>query len=196
MVPACPIILRHFVAGTTPNETDGTQYRYKKCVLSYDSCPILHPPRYDFRPCRGTPITPKRGTMSHPTVSCPPKQSRYCDITKCCRHPLRKIKDRQPLTKSKLTRSCAGTNPGATEYTQFATGMPLEDTGRCKRIALEDTGKCKRVALEHHKWLQSCKKTAKCAPPRPPLTPFISRPYHESPRTRPYPLLDLNGEHP
>ena len=85
MVPACPIKLRHFVAGPTPNETNRTHFRYNTCVSSYDEC--------------------------------------------------------QPLTKAKLTRSCAGPNPGAITYIQFTTD-----------IALEETGRCKRLALEHHKW--------------------------------------------
>ncbi len=52
MVPVCPIKPRHFVAGTAPNETNGTHYRYKTCVLSYDECPICTLSRYDCCPCR------------------------------------------------------------------------------------------------------------------------------------------------
>ena len=35
-------------------------------------------------------------------------------------------------TKAKLTRSCASPNPGAITYTQFATGIPPEETGDAK----------------------------------------------------------------
>ena len=41
------------------------------------------------------------------------------------------------LAKAKLTRSCAGPNPGAITYPQFATDITLEETGRCKKLALE-----------------------------------------------------------
>ena len=42
-----------------------------------------------------------------------------------------------PLTKAKLTRSCAGPNPGAITYTPFTTDIALEETERCKTLALE-----------------------------------------------------------
>ena len=41
MAPVCPIKPRHFVAGPTPNETDGTHCRYKQCVFSYASVPSV-----------------------------------------------------------------------------------------------------------------------------------------------------------
>ena len=43
MVQACPIRLRHFVAGPTPNETNETTSRYKTCVFSYDECLMWSP---------------------------------------------------------------------------------------------------------------------------------------------------------
>ena len=103
MVPACPIKPRHFVAGPTLNETNGTHCRYKNAFAAYDEC--------------------------------------------------------QPLTKAKLTRSCAGPNPGAITYTQFTTD-----------IALEETGRCKRLALEHHKWHRRWTSEARNvgSHPRPP----------------------------
>ena len=52
MVPVCPIKPRHFVAGPASNETNGTHYRYKTCVLSYDEYPICTLYRYDVCPCR------------------------------------------------------------------------------------------------------------------------------------------------
>ena len=49
---------------------------------------------------------------------------------KCHRHQLRKRKNRElcvsPLTKAKLTRSCAGPNPGAITYIQFTTDIALK----------------------------------------------------------------------
>ena len=74
---------------------------------------------------------------------------------KCHRHQLRKRKTREScvssLTKAKLTCSCAGPNPGAITYTQFATD-----------IALEETERCKRLALEHHKWHRMRTSEAQC----------------------------------
>ena len=79
---------------------------------------------------------------------------------KCHRHQLRK---RElcviPLTKAKLTRSCAGPNPSAITYIQFTTG-----------IALEETERCKGLALEHHKLAQNADLRGRNvgSHPRPP----------------------------
>ena len=76
-------------------------------------------------------------------------------IQKC----VRSYDECQPLTKAKLTRSCAGPNPGAITHTQFTTD-----------IALEETGRCKRLALEHHKWHRRWTSEARNvgSHPRPP----------------------------
>ena len=64
-----------------------------------------------------------------------------------------------PLTKAKLTRSCAGPNPGAIIYTRFTTD-----------IALEETERCKRLVLEHHKWhrIRTSEARNVGSQPRPP----------------------------
>ena len=74
----CPIKPRDFVSGPTPNETNETHFRYKICVFSYAQCLICTIPRYDFCPCRGTPMRPNRDTMSHPIhrLPCPCRAKR------------------------------------------------------------------------------------------------------------------------
>ena len=54
VAPLCPIRPRHFVAGPTPNETNETTCRYKKCVFSYNECLMCTLSRYDFCPHRDT----------------------------------------------------------------------------------------------------------------------------------------------
>ena len=79
-----------------------------------------------------------------PSIPLPGQAEPILRRHKCHRHQLRKRKNSrfvcQPLTKAKLTRSCAGPNPGAITYTQFTTD-----------IALQETEICKTLALEHHK---------------------------------------------
>ena len=145
MAQACPIKSRHFVAGPTPNETNETHCRYKKCVFSYDQCLICTLPRYDFCPCRGYTVRRNRDTMSHPihrlAYSCRPKRTRYNDVTNVTGISYENAENRElcvsPLTKAKLTRSCAGPNPGAIKYIQFTTDITLEVNERYKPLALE-----------------------------------------------------------
>ena len=79
-----------------------------------------------------------------PSIPLPGQAEPILRRHKCHRHQLRKRKNSrfvcQPLTKAKLTRSCAGPNPDAITYTQFTTD-----------IALQETEICKILALEHHK---------------------------------------------
>ena len=81
---------------------------------------------------------------TQPSIPLPGQAEPILRRHKCHRHQLRKRKNSrfvcQPLTKAKLTHSCAGPNPGAITYTQFTTD-----------IALQETEICKTLALEHHK---------------------------------------------
>ena len=150
-----PLRPRHFVAGPTPNETNETHCKYEQCVFSYDECPICTPSRYDSGHVTETKTVHHVPPHTQPSIPMPGQADRTQRRYKCHRHQLRKRKNREscvsPLTKAKLTCSCAGPNPGAITYTQFATD-----------IALEETERCKRLALEHHKWHRMRTSEAQC----------------------------------
>ncbi len=100
--------------------------------------PVIHS---ETKP--GHHVSPHRPPSIFMPAQADPIQRRH----KCHRHQLRKRKNRvpcvSPLTKAKLTRSCAGPNTGAITYIQITTDIVLEVTERCKRLA-----------LEHHKMAQ------------------------------------------
>ena len=64
----------------------------KNAFSATNSVPFCTLPRYDFRPCRGTPMRPKRDTKSHPldrlSCSCRAKRTmassreRECELTR------------------------------------------------------------------------------------------------------------------
>ena len=155
MAPVCPTKTPSFRSWTYANETNETHCRYEQCVFSYDECPICTPSRYDSGHVTETKRVHHVSPHTQPSIPMPGQADRTQRRYKCHRHQLRKRKNREscvsPLTKAKLTCSCAGPNPGAITYTQFATD-----------IALEETERCKRLALEHHKWHRMRTSEAQC----------------------------------
>ena len=103
---------------------------------------------------------PGHHVSPHTSPSCRPKRTRYNDITNVTGISYENAKHRvscvSPLTTAKLTRSCAGPNPGAITYTQLTTD-----------ISQEETETCKRLALEHHKTAQNVARNVG-SQPRPP----------------------------
>ena len=136
-----------------------------------------YPSQIRFLPMPWYTLRPKRDTKSHPIHrlhagpnGLDPTTSQYH------RHQLRKREFVcQPLTKAKLTRSCAGPNSGAIKYLQFITDIALEETERCKKLALEHH-KC-------HKMRTSKASNASCHAKTSGKEARVSREVWSLPRT-------------
>ena len=98
---------------------------------------ILAMPWYTFETKPAHHVSPHTPPSIPMPAQADPIQRRH----KCHRHQLRNANNRELcvslLTKAKLTRSRAGSNPGAIKYRQFTTDIPLELTERYKKLALE-----------------------------------------------------------
>ncbi len=140
MVRVCPIKARHFVAILTQMR----QVRHiadTKNAFQLRRVSHLYPFQIRFSPCRGT-HRDQTGTLclthTQPSMPMPGQADRIQRRHKCTGISCENVNSRvNPLTTAKLTRSCAGPNPGAIKYMQFTTDIALEETERCKRIALE-----------------------------------------------------------
>ena len=143
-----------------PNETNETHYRYGECVFSYDECPICTLSRYDSGHVTETKTVHHVSPHTQPSIPMPGQPDRIQRRHKCTGISYENVNSCvNPLTKAKLTRSCAGPNPGAIKYVQFTTV-----------IALEETERCNKLALEHHKYHKMRTSEARDvgSHPRPP----------------------------
>ena len=77
----------------------------------------------------------------HTPPSCRAKRTGRNHVTNVTGISYQNAKNRvscvSPLTTAKLTRSCAGPNPGVITYTQCITDVSLEDIERCTQLVLE-----------------------------------------------------------
>ena len=97
-----------------PNET---HCRYNKCVFSYDECPICTLSRYDSGHVTETKTVHHVSPHTQPSIPMPGQPDRIRRRHKCTRISYENVNSCvNPLTKAKLTHSCAGANPGAIKY--------------------------------------------------------------------------------
>ena len=121
-----------------PNETNETHCRYGECVFSYDECPICTLSRCDSGLVTETKARHQVSPHTQPSIPMPGQADRIQRRHKCTGISYENENSCvNPLTKAKLTHSCAGPNPGAIKYMQFTTDIVLEENERCKRLALE-----------------------------------------------------------
>ena len=138
MVRVCPIKARYFVAGFTQMRQMRHITDTENAFLATTSVPSVPFPDTIL----ALSLRPKRDTMSHPihppSIPMPGQPDRIQRRHKCTGISYENVNSCvNPLTKAKLSHSCAGPNPGAIKYMQFTTDIALEINERCKRLALE-----------------------------------------------------------
>ena len=170
MAQSCPTKTPSFRSWTYPKWYKWHTLQIQKMRFQLRPVCHLYPSQIRFWPCRGTHLRRNRHTMSHPIhrlpYSCRPKRTRYNDVTNVTGISYENVNREScvsPLTKAKLTRSCADPNPGAIKYIQFTTGIALEETERCKQLALEHHKMAQIAGLAGPQCRFSCKTSGKAA---------------------------------
>ena len=141
MVRVCPIKARHFVAGFTQMRQMRHITDSENAFLATTSVPsVPFPDTILAHAVVHTETKPGHHVSPHtpPSMPMPGQADRIQRRHKCTGISYENVNSCvNPLTKAKLTHSCAGPNSDAIECIRFTTGIALEVNERCKRLALE-----------------------------------------------------------
>ena len=141
MVRVCPIKARYFVAGFTQmrqmRHIADTTNAFS-ATTSVPSVPFSHTISAHAVVHTETKTVHHVSPHTQPSMPMPGQADRIQRRHKCAGISYENMNSCvNPLTKAKLTHSCAGPNPGAIECIQFTTGIALEVNERCKKLALK-----------------------------------------------------------
>ena len=160
MVRVCPIKARHFVAGFTQMRQMRHITDSENAFLATTSVPSV--PFPDTIPPHAvvhTETKPVHHVSPHaqPSIPMPPQADRIQRRHKCTGISYENVNSYvNPLTTAKLTRSCAGANPGTIKCIQFMTGIASKVNERCKNLALEHHKRHKMRDVQGQRCRLSC----------------------------------------